>query len=54
MYAVALTSDEQGAILGVLDDPRDGLLELWGVLMRERGGSSPICEGSPLWESPDG
>jgi len=34
-FAVALTRPERRAILGVLDDPPDGLLELRGVLMRE-------------------
>jgi hypothetical protein len=36
LYAVALTPDEWAAVLGVLDDPPAGLLELRGVLMRDR------------------
>ena len=49
LYAVALSPDERTAILGVLDDPPAGLAELRNVLMREHGGSPPICEDSPLW-----
>lgn len=31
-----LTPEERTAILGVLDDPPDGLTELRGALLRER------------------
>ena len=50
LYTVALTSAERTAMLGVLDDPPDGLTELRGVLMRDHGGTPPICDDSPLWE----
>jgi hypothetical protein len=36
LIAVALTVDERDAILGVLDDPPDGLAELRGKLARDR------------------
>jgi hypothetical protein len=36
LYAVAVTPEERGAILSVLEDPPDGLAELRGVLLRER------------------
>lgn len=39
LYAVGLSREERTAILGVIDDPPDGLTELRGVLMREHRGS---------------
>jgi hypothetical protein len=35
LIMVALTEDERTAILGVLDDPPDGLAELRGALARD-------------------
>jgi hypothetical protein len=35
---VGLTREERTAVLGVLDDPPDGLAELRGALMREHSG----------------
>lgn len=38
LYAVGLSREERTAVLGVLDDPPDGLAELRGALMREQRG----------------
>jgi hypothetical protein len=35
LYAVAVTPEERDAILAVLEDPPDGLVELRGVLARD-------------------
>jgi hypothetical protein len=35
LYAIALTPAERGAILAVLEDPPDGLVELRGALARD-------------------
>ena len=51
LYAVELSRDERTAILSVLDDPPDGLVELGAVLLREHdGGSPPIRDDPPLRE----
>ena len=36
LYAVAVTPEERDAILSVLEDPPDGLVELRGVLARDQ------------------
>ena len=41
LYAVGLTREERTAVLGVLDDPPDGLAELRGKLTREHRGQPP-------------
>ncbi len=38
LYAVGLSREERPALLGCLEDPPDGLVELRGVLMREHRG----------------
>jgi hypothetical protein len=35
LYAIALEPEERDAILAVLEDPPDGLVELLGVLARD-------------------
>ena len=48
--AVALSCEQRIAVLGCLEDAAAAMAELRGVLLRELGGSPPICENSPLWE----
>lgn len=37
LYAIALTRAERTAVLACLEDPPDGLVELRGELLRDRG-----------------
>jgi hypothetical protein len=37
LYAVGLAPGERAAVLACLEDPRNGLVELRGALMREQG-----------------